>query len=136
MSALDRRSFLIGAGASLVVLGGGSTAALLIRHATHHTKHLPTQGRLGALAAILGDPEPARRIGAMYVADHPSAPTTDPLKGVVTDDPRAQRQTDLVQPVRDRAHSDFFTRTLVPVAGWMLPQSIAELCAVAHRELG
>jgi hypothetical protein len=136
MSSLDRRSFLIGMGAGLIALGGGSAAAWLTRRDGQPSKPLPTDGRTGALAAILGDPAAARRVGATYIADNPSAPETDPLEGVVTERPRRQRQTDLARPVRDRAHVDFLRGDTVEVAGWVLPRSIADLCAVAQRELG
>lgn len=135
MGSLDRRSFLIGAGAGLIAFAGGSTAALLIGRAGRHDQQLPTEGRLGALVAILGNPVAAQRVGAVYIVDNPSAPHTDPLEGVVTKGPRRQRQTDLAQPVRDRAHVDFLTGNTVEVAGWILPSSIADLCAVAQREL-
>jgi hypothetical protein len=138
MSSLDRRSFLIGASAALVALAGGSATAMLIRRDSKGSKppeRVPTAGRLGALVAILGDPAAARRVGAVYVADHSSAPDTDPLEGVPIRAPFRQRQSDLAQPVRNRAHVDFLRGDTVDVAGWLLPRSIADLCAIAHREL-
>jgi hypothetical protein len=140
MGSLDRRSFLIGAGLAAGAFAGGSTVAFLIgrddeRDEPDGLTDLPTSGRLGALAAILGDPAAARRVGAVYRHDHPSAPETDPLEGVATRAPFRQRQVDLVQPVRDRAHVDFLRGDVVEVAGWVLPRSVADLCAVAHRDL-
>jgi hypothetical protein len=141
MSSLDRRSFLIGAGVAAGAFAGGSTIAFLVgrddeRVDPDRPNDVPTTGRLGALAAILGDPAAARRVGAVYVDDHPSAPETDPLEGVATKAPFRQRQADLAQPVRDRAHVDFLQGDTVEVAGWLLPRSVADLCAIAHRELG
>ncbi|MDQ1535066.1 MAG: hypothetical protein QOF28_2827 [Actinomycetota bacterium] len=134
-----RRAFLgllAGAAASIAIVGF---------EITRHVASTDTPFRLDVIRRVLGDPAPARRIGAVYLAQVPSAasgrhdyvfPPLDPSKFPGGEAAMAREESlDLAMRVQNASHLDSFLGHFVQIDGWLLPQTICDLCAVANRQL-
>jgi hypothetical protein len=128
-----------------LLAGAAASVAIVGFEITRHIVSSDPPFRLEALRRVLGDPAPARRIGAAYLAQEPGAASgrygyvfapLDPAKFPGGETAMARQDSlDLGAPVRDAAHLDSFVGRLVQIDGWLLPQTICDLCAVANRQL-
>lgn len=100
---------------------------------------------LRVVRRVLGDPNAAARIGAVYLDEHPHAAAGRPgFKFEPLDpahypggEPALTRlfSLDLAAIVRNKARGNARDDELTLVDGWLLPQTICDLCAVAKRQL-
>ena len=128
-----------------LLAGAAASVAIVGFEITRHIVSSDPPFRLEVIRSVLGDPAPAQRIGAAYLAQDPTAasgrhgyvfPPLDPAKFPGGETAMARQESlELVAPVRDAARHDSFVGHLVPVDGWLLPQTICDLCAVANRQL-
>ena len=112
---------------------------------TRHIVATDRPPRLDVLRRFLGDPRPAQRIGEAYLAQYPTAasghlefvfPPLDPAKVPGGEAAVAKEDAlDLSLRVHNAAHLDSLLGRLVEVDGWLLPQTVCDLCAVANRQL-
>ncbi|MCU1429852.1 MAG: hypothetical protein JWL83_3852 [Actinomycetia bacterium] len=141
MHRMPRRAFLGLVGGVVVVGAGAGTWEATRRHGP--TAEAPD---VHALQRVLGDPAPAARIGKTYLAEKPNAPAgrkgfvlplLDPAKFPGGEIGMARAAPfDLSTPIRNAARVDCFASRVVELDGWILPQTILDLCAVTERHFG
>ena len=119
---IPRRPLLIALGAAvgLGVLGGGLYEADLLGHRVHHS------GGYGDLLSILSDRDAANRLGAAMLDEEgafESARVAHELRKHIARRPLAAVLAD-----------DLAQEQVVEVQGWILPESLALLCALSAKQ--
>lgn len=115
---ISRRQIAIGFGGLAVAAGAGLTASRLLRK-----RHAPSP--YDDLLALLDDRDGDAQIGEAVLAARP-----DFRVQAVADSLRAKLKT---QKLADLAVNDAATGRLVEARGWVLPESIGLLCALAAK---
>jgi hypothetical protein len=118
MSAISRRPFLAGALALIGVaaIGGGAYELGLFRK--HFSKY-------GDLLDSLDDPDNAERVGSAVLAQMPgfdAAKTASELRARIGK-----------KPLADVLAADAQASRMIEASGWVLPQTLALLCALAAK---
>jgi hypothetical protein len=148
MQPMTRRTFM-GFAAGVAVTSAGAIAYKVVHKDDTENTRDDERPRLDAsdtaLQHALSDPEAAARIGAVYVAQRPSPESAHPKYVFPPTDPKSLRggeaqlehmsAADTATLIRNAAHRDCFAGDWVELDGWLLPKTIADLCAVAHTRL-
>jgi hypothetical protein len=155
MNSVGRRAFLR-ASAAVSALGaalfgpalngavsGSRSAAGWIAPRSAHAAELPSSRTAQRLLELVQDRPDARLLGKAYVWSYAGARRRPPtsvelVNGIL---PRALRTRSVVEDrrelrraVRARMEEDFSRARVVSVAGWMLSETEARLCALAWLE--
>jgi hypothetical protein len=126
--AINRRKFLIGAGAV-----GGAVAAAGVT--THHARASITTESLWRLTAALPESASARDIGVEYLRRFPDEALVTPLSPWLVD--LAERLSmfgdvaRLQERFRDDVRADFERGDVVVFGGWRLSRTSVRLCGLA-----
>jgi hypothetical protein len=148
MQPMTRRTF-IGFAAGVAVTSAGAIAYKVLHTDGEEDARDDERPRLDAsdtaLQHALADPAAAARIGAVYVAQRPAPKSASPTYVFPPTDPKSfpggaaqlehMSAADTATIVRNAAHRDCFAGEWVQLDGWLLPKTIADLCAVAHTRL-
>ncbi len=118
-SAISRRPVLSGILAALGIAVAGGVAYEAPRFSLRRYKPSPFDD----LLAQLPDRESAGRVGAAVIAETPD----------LNAEQRARALRLAAMPLADAMAADLTENRVIEVRGWILPQTLADLCALAAK---
>ncbi|MBN2194516.1 MAG: hypothetical protein JW751_16990 [Polyangiaceae bacterium] len=132
---MGRRRLL---GVATMVTVAGSPLVYLLGEGLAQLAHAESRSRRRLrerLVSLLRSGDKARQIGRMYLWSRSPPPTLDELISNVVptidqDAALTSERWELRQYVRDAVEADYEEVYLVPIGGWLLSETEAELCAL------